>query len=544
MKRSFLRLATPFAVAALALTACSGGGDGGSEGGGSDAGEAGGTNYVVANNSEPQNLLIPTNINETGGGKVADLIFAGLVYYDADGAVHNDLAESIETEDSQLYTIKLVEGKTFSDGSPVTANNFVDAWNQGVREAHLSSYFFEPIKGYPEGGEPGPDFDTLEGLAVVDDLTFTVELAQPEADFPLRLGYSAFYPLHEDGIGNEAHGGAPIGNGPYMLESADDWKHNESMILKVNPEYDGPRKAQNDGIEFKFYAQQDAAYNDLLAGNLDVLDAVPDSAFSTFEDELGDRAVNQPSAIFQSFTIPDRLDHFGGEEGILRKQAISLAINRQEITDTIFQGTRTPAHDFTSPVIDGYDENVAGNEILNYDPEKAKELWAQADEISPWEGQFKIAYNADGGHQAWVDATANSIKNTLGIDAVGDPYPDFKSLRDLVTNREIESAFRTGWQADYPGLGNFLAPLYATGAGSNDGDYSNAEVDDLFKQAAAADSVEESTELYLQAQEVLFQDLPAIPLWYSNVTGGSAETVDNVQFGWNSVPLYYQITKK
>ena len=182
MKRSFLRLAAPFAVAALALTACSGGGDGGSDNGGS---EAGGTNYVVANNSEPQNLLIPTNINETGGGKVADLIFAGLVYYDAEGAVHNDLAASIETEDSQLYTITLNEGETFSDGSPLTAKNFVDAWNQGVRESHLSSYFFEPIKGYPEGGEPGDDFEALEGLKVVDDLTFTVELSQPEADFPL-----------------------------------------------------------------------------------------------------------------------------------------------------------------------------------------------------------------------------------------------------------------------------------------------------------------------------------------------------------------------
>ncbi|MDO5034828.1 MAG: ABC transporter substrate-binding protein [Actinomycetaceae bacterium] len=540
MKRSFLRLAAPFAVAALALTACSGGT--GADGEGDAAG-----GIVIGNGSEPQNPLVPTNTNETGGGKIIDLIFAGLVYYDAEGAVHNDLAESIETEDAQNYTIKIKEGETFSDGSPVTANSFVDAWNQGVAEAHLSSYFFEPIKGFPEGGEPGPDFTGLEGLKVVDDTTFTVELSQPEADFPLRLGYSAFYPLPEAGIGDAdavaAFGAAPIGNGPYLLESADDWKHNESILLKVNPDYDGPRKAQNGGIELKFYAQQDAAYNDLLGGNLDVLDAVPDSAFSTFETELGDRAVNQPSAIFQSFTIPDRLPHFAGEEGNLRRQALSMAINRQEITDTIFQGTRSPAHDYTSPVIDGYSENVPGSEVMNYDPEKAKELWAQADAISPWEGSFEIAYNADGGHQAWVDATTNSIKNTLGIDAKGAPYPDFKSLRDEVTNRTIQTAFRTGWQADYPGLGNFLAPLYATGAGSNDGDYSSAEFDGLLSQAAGAASVEESNDLYLQAQSVLFRDLPAIPLWYSNVTGGSIDTVDNVQFGWNSVPLYYQITK-
>lgn len=547
MKRSFLRLAAPFAVAALALTACSGGGGGSDAGSEAPAdGEAAG-GVVIANGSEPQNPLIPTNTNETGGGKIVDLLFAGLVYYDATGAAQNDLAESIETEDSQTYTIKIKEGETFSDGSPVTASSFVDAWNQGVAQSHLSSYFFEPIKGYPEGGDPGDDFTELEGLKVVDDLTFTVELAQPEADFPLRLGYSAFYPLPEAGIGDAdavaAFGQAPVGNGPYLLESADEWKHNESIMLKPNPEYDGPRKAQNGGVEIKFYAQQDAAYNDLLGGNLDVLDAVPDSQFGTFESDLGDRAVNQPSAIFQSFTIPERLPHFEGEEGNLRRQAISMAINRQEITDTIFLGTRSPAHDFSSPVIDGYSEEVPGNEVLNFDPEKAKELWAKADAISPWDGDFQIAYNADGGHQAWVDATVNSIKNVLGIDAKGNPYPDFKSLRDEITNRTIQTAFRTGWQADYPGLGNFLAPIYATGAGSNDGDYSSAEFDGLLKQAAGAASVEESNELYLQAQTVLFKDLPAIPLWYSNVTGGSTESVDNVEFGWNSVPLYYQITK-
>lgn len=89
MKRSYLRLVAPFAVAALALTACSGGsGDGDAN---APEGESGG-GVVVANGSEPQNPLIPTNTNETGGGKIVDLIYAGLVYYDADGAAQNDLA--------------------------------------------------------------------------------------------------------------------------------------------------------------------------------------------------------------------------------------------------------------------------------------------------------------------------------------------------------------------------------------------------------------------------------------------------------------------
>ncbi|MEZ5190158.1 MAG: ABC transporter substrate-binding protein [Schumannella sp.] len=293
------------------------------------------------------------------------------------------------------------------------------------------------------------------------------------------------------------------------------------------------------------YASQDAAYADLLSDNVDVIDTVPVSALATFKDDLGDRAVEQATAVFQSFTMNYNLAHFGDdEEGQLRRAAISHAINRQEITDVIFNGTRTPAEDFTSPVIAGFDPaSIEGSDVLKYDPDLAVDLWNQANAISPWDGQFQIAYNADGGHQEWVDATANSIKNTLGIDAVGLPYPDFAGLRTEVNDRTIKSAFRTGWQFDFPSQANILGALYVTGSGSNDADYSNPEFDDLFRQGLASPTLEEQNEYFNQAQGVLFKDLPAIPLWYGAVTTGYSTLVDNVEFGWDSWPILYQITK-
>lgn len=526
------------AAGALTLSGCAGGGETapGASGGGGDAAA-----IISANGSEPQNPLIPTNTNETGGGKILDSIFAGLVYYDVDGAPHNDVAESITTDDATTYTIKIKPGLTFTNGEPVTSSSFVDAWNYGAlaSNAQLSSYFFEDIEGfsYEEDTE-------LTGLKVVDDTTFTVTLKSALADFPLRLGYSAFYPLPASAFDDmDAFGQNPVGNGPYMLASEDAWQHDVKIDLVTNPDYDGGRKAKNGGLTFTFYADQSAAYSDLQADNLDVLDAIPDNAFSTFESDLGDRAVNQPAAIFQSFTIPGRLEHFGGEEGELRRQALSMAINRPEITKVIFQDTRTPASDFSSPVIDGWTDDLEGADVLKFNEEKAKELWAEADAISPWSGTFQIAYNADGGHQGWVDAVANNIKNVLGIDASGDPYPTFAEARTLITNRTIDTAFRTGWQADYPGLFNFLGPLYATNAGSNDGDYSNPKFDALLAKGSTETDLAAANEYFQQAQEILLQDLPAIPLWYSNVTGGYGAAVDNVQFGWNSVPLYYEITK-
>ncbi|MCS5715261.1 ABC transporter substrate-binding protein [Herbiconiux sp. CPCC 205716] len=523
------------AASALALSGCAAGG--------SDDSASGDTSAVItANGSEPQNPLIPTNTNETGGGKILDSIFAGLEYYDATGAPQLDMAESIDTDDSQTFTIKVKADQTFSNGDPVDADSFINAWQYGalLSNEQLNSYFFEDIEGFSYDAD-----SPLTGLTKVDDLTFTVKLKEARSDFPLRLGYSAFYPLPKSAFDDmEAFGQNPVGNGPYKLASDTAWAHNEKIDLVPNEAYKGGRQAKNGGLTIVFYASEDAAYADLLGGNLDVLDAVPSSAFGNYESDLGDRAVNQPAAIFQSFTIPERLAHFGNdEEGKLRRQAISMAINRDEITDVIFSGTRTPASDFTSPVIDGWSDSLEGADVLKFNADEAKKLWAQADAISPWSGTFQIAYNADGGHADWVDAVSNNIKNTLGIDASGAPYPTFAEARTAITDRSIQTAFRTGWQADYPGLFNFLGPLYATNASSNDGDYSNPEFDKLLQEGSSTADADEANTDFQKAQEILLKDLPAIPLWYSNVVGGYGENVQNVEFGWNSVPLFYEITK-
>ena len=534
--RSLGVTAVAVAVAsALALSGCAG--DSAPEADSADS-----SAIISANGSEPEVGLIPTNTNEVGGGKILDSIFAGLIYYDATGKAINDVAESIDTDDATTFTIKIKPGLTFTNGDPVDSDSFINAWQYGalLSNAQKNSYFFEDIVGFSYD-EDSP----LTGLVKVDDTTFTVTLKEARSDFAGRLGYSAYVPLPAaawDDIA--AFGENPIGNGPYMLAGKGAWKHNEGISLVVNPDYEGGRKAKNGGLDFTFYLDQTAAYADLTGHNLDVLDAVPDSAYSTFESDLGDRAINQASAVFQSFTIPDRLEHFGGEEGTLRRQAISMAINREEITDVIFEGTRTPATDFTSPVIDGYSDKLKGADVLEYNEKQAKKLWAEADAISPWTGTFNIAYNADGGHQGWVDAVSNSIKNVLGIDAAGAPYPTFAEVRTLISAREIQTAFRTGWQADYPGLFNFLGPLYATNASSNDGDYSNPDFDKLLNEGSAESDPDAANAKFQEAQEVLLKDLPAIPLWYSNVTGGYDDTVSNVEFGWNSVPLYYEITKK
>ncbi|MFT4282106.1 peptide ABC transporter substrate-binding protein [Microbacterium sp.] len=494
---------------------------------------------ITTNGNEPQAPLITFGTTEVGGGKILTSIYAGLVSYSANGEPVNEVADSIESDDNITWTVKIKDGWTFTNGEAITAKTFVDTWTTAAQDA-AGAYWYSNVEGVSEDGSTEPT-----GFAVVDDSTFTVKLKQAEADWPLRLGYTAYMPLPSVAFEDiEAFGENPIGNGPYKLEGEGAWRHDEGINLVKNEDYKGVREVKNAGLNIVFYTSLDAAYADARTGNLDVLDAVPDTSFASFETDFPDRNVNQPAAIYQGFNIPFYIDHFANdEEGKLRRAAISMSINRDEITDKIFLGTRTPATDFTSPVVDGWTDDLAGSEVLAYNPEEAKKLWAEADAISPYDGTFTLAYNSDGGHQGWVDAVTNSIANTLGIKAEGLPFPTFAAALDKRTSGTLEGATRAGWQADYPSQYNFLSAQYSTGGSSNYEGYSSKDFDAKLAEATAAGSLDESTALYKQAQEILMKDLPSVPLWYSNAVGVWAEGVQNVVFGWDSVPLYHEITK-
>ncbi|MFR9752617.1 peptide ABC transporter substrate-binding protein [Nocardia sp. 004] len=514
----------------LGLAACS-------SGDGADAG------IVTVHGGEPQNPLVPTNTNEVMGGRVVDRLFAGLKYYDADGEAHNEVAESIETTDRKNYRVTLEPDWKFTDGTPVTAESFVDAWNYGAlsTNAQLQNYVFGSIVGFDEVSAEQPTAQTMSGLKVIDDRTFTIELKAPSIDFETALGYAPFYPLPEVAFANmEEFGKHPIGNGPYKFET---WEHNVKIDVVPNPDYQGGRPAKNEGLRFVMYQSYDTAYADLLAGNLDVLDNFPDSALSSYEQDLGDRAITKPTAQNQQIGVQSGLPHFAGDEGVLRRRAISMAINREQIAENIFQGTRVPARDFTASTLPGFDPDLPGAEVLEYNPDEAKKVWAQADAISPWSGRYEIAYNADGGHQAWIEAVANSVKNTLGIDAIGVPYPTFGNFREEVTSDTIGKAFRFGWQGDYPTMLQFLIPNYRSYSETNDVDYNNPQFDRLLDAALAAPNEAESYELIAEAQTLLIRDMASIPVFNYVATAGHSEQVSKVELSWNGQFDYENIEK-
>jgi oligopeptide transport system substrate-binding protein len=508
------------------LAAACGGDEGEADGGGGGEPEGPTGGSISMSICEPQ-FLQPGNSQETCGSQVLQTLFTPLVEFDPDTAEpYNVMAESIESDDLTNWTVKIKDGWTFHDGTPVTAQSFVDAWNWAAYAPNgaLNNYFFANVEGYadlnPEKGKP--ETKEMSGLNVVDDTTFEVTLTEPFGGYPLTVGYTAFYPLPEAFFDDpDKFNEAPIGNGPYMMDGK--WEHDQGINVKRFEDYPGtPGNA--DTVEFRIYADVNTAYTDLTAGNLDIIDAVPTEVLAQAPSELGEGFIQAPSSYYGYLGFPlyekpwDQLE---------LRQAVSMAIDREAITTAIFQGAYQPANSIISPVVPGYREEACG-EVCTFQPDQAKQLWEEnngPDEITLW-------FNNDGGHEEWMEALGNQLKETLGVDYKFESlaFEEFLTLQD---DHKITGPYRAAWVMDYPHPQNYIANIYASTGSSQEFGYEDHPgskvVDDLIQQANAEADLDAAIELYHQAEDQILEDLPSTPLWFGvNLSGYNTENVDNV----------------
>jgi oligopeptide transport system substrate-binding protein len=520
------------AIASLALiaTACGGGGAEPEPGASQPAGQAGGE--IVVAGCTPKSPLIPGATSETCGGDIIDAMTSKLVQYNTDNAApENDIAESIETTDNKLFTVKLKPYK-FHDGTDVKAKNFVDAWNFTAYgpNGQAGSYFYAPFAGFADVQCPDaeckekPKAKTMSGLKVVDDMTFTIQTTEPVSNLPVRLGYSAFAPLPDSFFTDQkAFEAKPIGAGPFKLDS----KSNTEFVLSKFADFSGTTKPNVDKLTFRVYQDPAAAYNDAVAGSLDYIDEsnIPQDQFigdayqTDFPDRSSQREAGRISWITFSPEDPQLKDN-----PELRK-AISRAIDRDLITKQIWNNTVTPATGWVSPVVDGYKAGVCGDSCT-FDAAAAKSAFEAA---GGYEGTLTMTYNADSPNKAWSEAVCNSIKNTLGIGCTAVPTVDFATFQKKIDAGDLKGIFRSAWQMDYPSIENFLVPIYAKGADSNWSQYDNPEFTKLTTQAAAAKTSDEANALYQQAEALLAKDMPTAPLWYPKTTAVWSEKVTDVK---------------
>jgi ABC-type oligopeptide transport system substrate-binding subunit len=489
---------------------------------GAATGQPGATDPISIAIGEPVNPLVPGNTTEEYGTQILESLWTGLVEYDTDGAVsYTGVAESIDSDDSVTWTVRLRDGWTFHDGTPVTAASFVDAWNYTAYSpnAQAGSYFFANVEGYADlqapvddAGDPTgePAATEMSGLRVVDDTTFTVTLTAPFAQFPVTLGYNPFFPLPEAFFDDpEAFAREPIGNGPFRADG--EFVPEEGLTVRAYEDYAGDQAPSVQAVEFRVYTDVDTAYTDALAGNLDIVPRIPADASGTAKQDFEGRYVETAASGFTFLGLP-LYDARYADPRV--RQALSMAIDRASIAKAIFSGTREPADSVVPPTVEGHRDGACQYCELDIDRANALLDDADFDRSQP----IELWFNAGGGNDAWVEAVGNQLRSNLGVEFVlrGDLAPP--EYGPLLFSKGMTGPFRMGWSMDYPSPQNFLEPLYTTQAqppaGSNTSFYSNPKFDALVAQGNGADDSDEAIGFYNQAEDVLLEDMPIIPLFF------------------------------
>ena len=508
------------ASAMAALAAC--GKKGGDTSAASGSAAEGGTLSYYINNPS---AIDPYDLEEDQGMMVGYQLFDTLTTYDF---TKNELvglaAESWDVNDAaDEFTFHLVKGAKFHDGTTVTSKSFKQGWerilnpNTSTEHASAIGYHLAMVDGYSElsAGEA----DELKGVTCPDDDTLVVKLSQPYADFPYVCMHPALSPVPDCALEDfDTFFFAPVGNGPFKMDGK--WEDGQQINLVRFDDYSYGEKAKLDGVHFNIQKDVQTAYTEFQAGNLDVAQ-VPTTQLKDAISQYGESEDGYTATTGKEVLTGDELSIYYlmlnvNDEQLKDKDlrhALSLAINRQAICDTVFEGTREPAGGIVPPGIKGYVENEWADS--RYDVDAAKKI---LDEKYPADANGKrnlsiaLTYNLDGDHKAVMEMVMADW-SALGIETSSNTAEWASILSNTYPNADFQVG-RLGWIADYPIMDNFLYPLFVTGGDNNYGQYSNADVDKGLLDARAIVSDDERVAKYQEVDKLIAEDMPVIPLFY------------------------------
>ena len=499
------------ASALAALAACGKNGNAASGQGDSavKATEGGTFKYYI---SDPV-AIDPYNLQESEGTQVGHVLFDSLVEWDWDKSdVKAKAAESWEiNDDNTVFTFHLKDAK-FHNGDPVTAESFKRGWQRLVDPSMTTpgeiGYHLSPVVGYDEMAQGSAK--EISGLTSPDDKTFVVTLSAPMADFLAVCCHPGLAPVPQAAIDDpDSFLLAPIGNGPFMMDGK--WESGQYINVKRFEDYYGDKPAL-DAINFSIQKDPKTAYSELEAGNMDFCQ-IPTGRIQELSEKFGksvDGYTISPSC--QALLGAEASVYFLAvnleDETMANKDlrhAMSLAINRQNIVDTLFESGREPADNVFPPIID---KKGGSWEFAEYDPEKAKQI---IDEKGLAGTTVKLSYNSGGGHEDVMSCIQADLQ-AVGLTVEQDTKEWAAYLQGL-TDGSFQLG-RMGWIADYPTLDNFIYPNFYSTADNNFSRYNNPEVDAAIDAARAIADEDERKDAYRKINQMVADDMPIIPIMF------------------------------
>ena len=505
-------------VLSAALAACGNddSGDGAKDDGG---GEANGKDKtLVFGRGGDSTSLDPSRVTEGETFKVTVNLFETLVNFgEQDTTIQPGLAKEWEAaEDGLTYTFNLEEGVKFHDGTDFNADAVVanfERWagGDGEKFPYYSSMF---------GGFEGEEEAVIESVTAEDENTVVFKLKRAQAPFLKNLAMSMFAISSPEAYekGDDEYERNPVGTGPFKFV---EWKTNDSITIEKNEDYWQEGLPKLDKVVFRAIPDNAARLNALTAGEIDLADGINPADGEKIEGDGNLQLFERPSMNVGYLGLTVTRPPFDQKEV---RQAMNHAIDKQTIIDSFFEGRAEIANNPMPEAIQGYNEDI---EAYEYDPEKAKELLKEAGledgfEMELWAMPVPRPYMPDGTKVAEV---IQSNLADVGIKAEIVSY-EWATYLDKASKGEAD-AFMLGWTGDNGDADNFLYVLLDEDniASNNYTYFKNDETHKLFLDAQTEIDEDKRNEMYKEAQEILHEEAPWVPLAHSTPLLGGASDI-------------------
>lgn len=441
-------------------------------------------------------------------------LFEGLVNQDADGNVVPGVAESWETQDNKTFIFHLRKDAKWSNGDPVTADDFVFTFQRAVDPATASPYAWylemTTMKNAAQIISGKADKSTL-GVKAIDANTLEVSLESAVPYFVKMMGHTTVKPVNKKVLEKWGDQWTKpehfVSNGAYVLDS---WVLNERMVLVRNKNYWDNDSTVINQVTYLPIESQNAEMNRFLAGELDMTDELPNEQFKRLQKEHPEdvKVVGNLCSYYYGFN--NSKPPF---DDARVRQALSYTIDRDVMTRILLGQGQKPAYFLTPEITADFHPTMPeyGTWTQKQRNEKAKQLLEEAGYNKSNPLKFKLLYNTDDNHKKNAVAIASMWKKSLGAVDVTLENQEWKTYLDTRRQGNFDVT-RAGWCGDYNEASAFLSLMQSNNS-SNDPRYHSKEYDAVMEKALNSTSDEERADLYAEAEKLLARDMPIAPIF-------------------------------
>jgi peptide/nickel transport system substrate-binding protein len=513
--KRFLALTACLAVLCSCLTGC-GGSSSSSSSSSSDTSSDTSSATTESTGSYKETITIglpeditntdPQESNATMNLILQQCIHDRLISLNSDGTFSCDLAESYDQVSDTVWQFNLRQGVKFHNGAEMTAEDVV--------------YTFERAKTSSAANDK---VEMISEVRAVDDYTVEIELTDQISDILYYIAYPTLGILCKEAVESDPENGPQIGAGPYVF---DEWSTGDKITLHAFEDYyKGEKPTKN--LVMRIVPEASSRVIALQTGEIDICvdpSAVELSHISE-DSSLDLLQVSSERLHYLAFNMSGEL--FGSNQ--LLRQAIAMAINKDDIISVATEGLGTPATTFFSPGYGYYD----GYDPYSYNPEKAKELLAEAG--YPDGLEFTIYYN--GNLKELMSQVIQSNLKEIGI-TVNIEKLEISALKSKLASGDYDAAVYN-WANDSAGPDNNVRPLFRTGSSSNRTHFSDSYIDDLMDEALKETDSDKRLEMYQEIQTYILDECPLVPCFYETISVGINKDLQNFSPDTSGLHRFY-----